>query len=116
MGRNENRQETHRNQANFNEFLDIVPIVSYLSITALRRKQCANANAINDLAGHVQLLNYARKLVDHAAAEFSNELPLKWATRSIRNPIARAEFEFTADPSALIPEQHVVDVWNDYLE
>jgi hypothetical protein len=74
------------------------------------------ANAINDLAGHIQSLDDAHKLVDLVAAEFSDELPPKWATRSIRNRIARAEFESAADPGALIPEQHVADIWNDYVE
>ncbi|HWG18950.1 MAG TPA: hypothetical protein VG225_00385 [Terracidiphilus sp.] len=84
--------------------------------TEMWRRDRAHANAINDLAGHVQSLDDARKLVDLVAAEFSHELPPKWATRSIRSRIAHAEFESAADPGALIPEQHVADVWNDYLE
>jgi len=75
----------------------------------------AHAIAINDLAGHLQSLDDARKLVDMAASEFSGELPPKWATRSIRDRIARAEYESAAE-GALIPEQRVADVWNDYLE
>jgi uncharacterized protein YjiS (DUF1127 family) len=76
----------------------------------------AHANAINDLSGHIQSLDDARKLVDLVAAEFSNELPPKWATRSIRNRIAHAEYEAAYDPGSLIPEQHVADAWNDYLQ
>jgi hypothetical protein len=75
-----------------------------------------DANAINDLAGHIQSLDDARRLVDLVAADFSPELPPKWATRSIRDRIVRAEYESAAEPGVLIPEQHVADVWNDYLE
>jgi hypothetical protein len=81
----------------------------------MRQRMQANANAINDLAGHIQSLDDARKLVDLVGAEFSHELPPRWATRSIRNGIARAEFESATDPGRLISEQHVADVWNDYL-
>jgi hypothetical protein len=81
-----------------------------------RRLMQAKANAINDLAGHIESLDDAHKLVDLIAAEFSKELPPKWATRSIRNRIARAEYEAAYDPGTLIPEQHIADAWNDYLE
>jgi len=80
------------------------------------REMREHANAINDLASHIQSLDDARKLVDLAAAEFSKELPPRWATRSIRKRIARAEFESAAEPGALIPDQHVADVWNDYIQ
>jgi len=85
-------------------------------ITEQRRRMIANANAINDLAGHIQSPDDARKLVDLTADEFSKELPPRWATWSIRKRIARAEYESAADPGALIPEQHVAAAWNDYLE
>ena len=76
----------------------------------------AHAIAINDLAGQIQSLGDAHKLVDLVAAEFSHELPPRWATRSIRNRIARAEYEAAYEPGSLIPEQHVADTWNDYLQ
>lgn len=76
----------------------------------------ARANGINDLAGQIKSLDDARKLVDLVAAEFSDELPPKWAARPIRDRIARAEFESAVDPGVLIPEQHVADAWNDYLQ
>jgi hypothetical protein len=85
-------------------------------ITEQWQRDRARANAINDLAGHIQSLDDARKLVDLVAAEFSDELPPKWATRSIRNRIARAEYESAYDPGSLIPEQHVADAWNDFLQ
>jgi hypothetical protein len=76
----------------------------------------AHANAINDLAGHVQSFDDSRKLVDLIAAEFSDVLPPKWATHSLRERLARAEFESAYDPGVLISEQHVADAWNDYLQ
>jgi len=75
-----------------------------------------HANAINDLAGHIQSPDDARKLVDLVADEFSKELPPRWATRSIRSRIVRAEYETAYDPGSLIPEQHVADAWNDFLQ
>jgi hypothetical protein len=85
-------------------------------ITEQRKSMIAHATAINDLAGHIQSLDDARKLVDLVAAEFSKELPPKWVTHSLRERIARAEYESAADPGALIPEQHVADAWNDFAE
>ena len=51
-------------------------------IAEQRQTMRAHANAINDLAGHIQSLDDARKLVDLVAADFSHELPPKWATPS----------------------------------
>jgi hypothetical protein len=53
--------------------------------------------------------------VNLVAGEFGKELPPRWATRGIRDRIARAEYA-AADSGALIPEQHVADAWNDFLE
>jgi len=82
----------------------------------LQQRERQRANEINDLAGNIQTPADARKLVDAVAAEFSPGLPAKWATRSIRARIARAEYESAADPGALIPEQHIADAWNDFVE
>jgi hypothetical protein len=82
----------------------------------LRQQMRDQSIAIDELASKIQSLDDARKLVDLVAAEFSNELPPKWATRSVRDRIARAEFESAADPGSLIPEQHIADVWNDFVE
>lgn len=85
-------------------------------IAEMRQRMRANAIAINDLAGHIQSLDDARKLVDLVAGEFAKELPPKWAKKSMRNRIARAEYEAAYDPGSLIPEQRVADAWNDYAQ
>lgn len=85
-------------------------------IAELRQRDRAHAIAINDLAGRIHSLDDARQLVDLVAAEFSDELPAKWATRTIRSQIARAEFQSAVAPGSLIPEQHIADVWNDFVK
>jgi hypothetical protein len=82
----------------------------------LRQQMRDRSIAINDVASNIQSLDDARKLVDLVTAEFSDELPPKWATRSFRERIARAEYESAADPGSLIPEQHIADVWDDFVE
>jgi hypothetical protein len=84
--------------------------------TEMQQRVRQSAIQINDLAGHIQTPDDAHKLVDLIAGEFSHELPPKWATRHIRNQIARAEYESAADPRALIPEQQIADAWNDFVE
>jgi len=73
-----------------------------------------SAIRINDLADQIHSENEARDLVTEIAAVFEKELPPAWATRSIRERVARAEYESISD-SALIPEQRIVDVWNEYV-
>jgi hypothetical protein len=69
---------------------------------------------INDLAQQVHSEADARELVAEIAAVFDKELPPAWATHSIRERVARAEYESVND-SAPIPEQRIVDVWNSYV-
>jgi hypothetical protein len=82
----------------------------------LRQRDRAHAIAINDLAVNIHSPDDARQLVDLVAAEFSNELPSRWATESIRNRIARAEYESASDPGSLIPEQRIADAWDDFVK
>ena len=85
-------------------------------IAEQRRTMEAHANAINVIAGNIHSPDDARQLVDLVAAEFSDELPPRWATGSIRKRIARAEYESVANPGSLISEQHIADVWNDFVK
>jgi len=85
-------------------------------IAEQRRVMSQHAIAINDAAGNIHSLDDARHLVDLVAAEFSDELPPRWATGSIRKRIARAEYESVANPGSLISEQHIADVWNDFVK
>lgn len=85
-------------------------------IVEVRQRMKEHSIAINELAVHIQSLDDARKLVDLVANEFSDEMSPKGATRSIRERIARVEYESAADPGALIPEQHIADAWNDFVE
>lgn len=80
-----------------------------------RKRMQEHAEAINDLAGNIQSLDDAHRLVNLVADEFSHDLPPKWTTRGLRDRIARAEYDSAAE-GALIPEQHVADAWNDFLE
>src|SRR5580700_7191757 len=69
---------------------------------------------INELAGQVQSEADASALVSEIAGLFAKELPPAWASSSIRQRVAHAEYETVRNPATLIPEQHVVDVWNQY--
>lgn len=81
----------------------------------VRRRYRDHAIAINDAATHIQSPDDANKLVDLVVAEFSDEMPRKWASRSIRERVAHAEFKSATDPNSLIPEQRIADVWNDFV-
>lgn len=70
----------------------------------------------NDLAAHLNSIADAQRLVDMATAEFSEEIPPGWVTPSLRDRIARAEFDSATDPRALIPDKRVAAAWDDYLE
>jgi len=69
---------------------------------------------INELAGRVQSEADASALVSEIAGLFAKELPPAWASSSIRQRVAHAEYETVRNPATLIPEQRVVDVWNQY--
>jgi hypothetical protein len=81
----------------------------------LRKRMRIQAIAINDLAGHIETRDDARKLVDLVGGYFSRGLSRGWRTRWLRKRAARAEYESAAE-GALIPDQRVADAWNSYLE
>ncbi len=70
---------------------------------------------INDLAGRIHSEADASALVDKIAEKFADTLPPSWMTRGIRQRLAHAEYEAVSDPSRLIPEQRIADVWNEYV-
>jgi hypothetical protein len=70
---------------------------------------------LNELAGHIGSEAEARTIVDAVAKMFEKELPPAWAKRSVRQRIARAEYESAAGSSRLITEQRIANVWNEYV-
>lgn len=70
---------------------------------------------INDLAGNIHSEADARAYIDAVAEELTNHRRLSWTTSNIRHRVAHAEYEAATDPSRQIPEQHIVDIWNEYV-
>jgi hypothetical protein len=70
---------------------------------------------LNDLAANIHSEADARQLVDGVAEQLTHHQHLFWAALSIRRRVAHTEYEAVSDPSGLIPEQLVVDVWNEYV-
>jgi hypothetical protein len=71
---------------------------------------------VNDLAESIQSEVDANAVVSKIAALFSKELPSTWPANGINQRVARAEYDSVRDPSKRIPEQRIVDVWNEYLK
>lgn len=70
---------------------------------------------INDLAGNIHSEADARAYVDAVAKELTGHRHMSWTTRSIRHRVAHAEYEAVSDPARQIPEQRIVDIWNEYV-
>src|SRR5258708_7092403 len=68
---------------------------------------------INELAGNIQSEAGARAFVDAVAEVLSDHSHQMWDRDSIRHRVAVAEYAAVSDPSRLIPEQRIVDVWNE---
>jgi len=79
-----------------------------------RHKQAAIR--INDLAGRISSEADASILVSDIVGLFAKELPPAWASGSIRQRVAHAEYEAVRNLVTLIPEQRIVDVWNQYVK
>jgi hypothetical protein len=71
---------------------------------------------INELAGRIHSEADASSFVSEIAGFFVKELPPAWASSGIRERVADAEYETVHNPAKLIPEQRVVDVWNQYVK
>lgn len=78
-----------------------------------RHKQ--EAIRINDLAGRIHSESDATAYVSEIAVLLAKELPPAWAQDDIFHRIARAEYESVSNPTRLIPEHRIVDVWNQYV-
>jgi hypothetical protein len=79
-----------------------------------RHKQAAIR--INDLAGRIHSESDASVVVSEIAGLFVKEMPPAWASHGIRERVAHAEYEAVRNPATLIPEQRIVDVWNQYVK
>ena len=70
---------------------------------------------LNELAGRIHSEADALAFVEGIADILADSLPAAWARPSIRQRVAHAEYEAISDPSRLIPEQRIADVWNEYV-
>ncbi|HWW15879.1 MAG TPA: hypothetical protein VN310_14560 [Candidatus Dormibacteraeota bacterium] len=70
---------------------------------------------VNELAGNIHSEADARAFVDAVAERLTGNQHQSWTTRGIRHRVARAEYLAVSDPSQLIPEQRIVDIWNEYV-
>src|SRR5262249_27111640 len=70
---------------------------------------------INEMAGSIHSEADARTFGGALAEELTGHNDMVWTTKSIRHRVAHAEYEAVSDQSRLIPEQRIVDVWNEYV-
>lgn len=73
------------------------------------------ATRINDLAAQVQWEADAEVIVEEIAALFSKEMPSAWLASGINQQVDKAEYQTVRDAAKRIPEQRIVDVWNQYV-
>jgi hypothetical protein len=78
-------------------------------------RQRKTAIRINDLAGQVRSEGDAEALVAEIEALFSKEMPPAWLASGINQRVAKAEYKTVRDPATRIPEERIVDVWNQYV-
>ena len=78
-----------------------------------RHKQAAIR--INDLAERVHSEADADTLVSEIAGVFAKEMPSAWLASGVNERVANAEFHSVRDPAKRVPEQRIVDVWNQYV-
>jgi hypothetical protein len=80
-----------------------------------REEYRRQAIRLNELAGNIRSEADARIVVDIVAKTLEKDLPPAWTTRRVRKRVAHAEYQAVSDPSRLIPEQRIADVWNEYV-
>jgi hypothetical protein len=69
---------------------------------------------LNELAGSIHSEDDARAFIDAVAERYTGKRP-SWITRGMRHRVAHAEYEAVSDPSRLIPEERIVNIWNEYV-
>jgi hypothetical protein len=70
---------------------------------------------INELAGRIHSEADASSFVSEIAGLLVQKLPPAWISSSILQRVSDAEYETVGNPARLIPEQRIVDVWNQYV-
>jgi hypothetical protein len=70
---------------------------------------------LNDLAGNIHSEADAQVLVDAIAERIFGQEHLSWTAAIIRHRVAHAEYEAVSNPARMIPEQRIVNVWNEYV-
>ena len=99
--------------------------VSSSSTDSTRQQQIEQAKAahekarqtgirVNDLAVNIHSEADARALVDAVAEQLGGDSS-GWIAATTRHRVAHAEFLAVSDPAHLIPEERIVNVWNEYV-
>jgi len=70
---------------------------------------------LDDLASNIHSEQNARAFIDAVAEDLWGKHLFGWTTRGIRQRVAHAEFEAVSDAALAIPEQRIVNVWNEYI-
>jgi len=84
---------------------------------AMKRREIMRQAAVrlNDLATSIHSEQDARVFIDAVADALWGKHLFGWTTRRIRYRVAHAEFGAVSDAARAIPEQRIVDVWNEYV-
>jgi hypothetical protein len=73
-----------------------------------------HAVEINELAGHLNSQDDARRLVGMIADIFSDDLPHGIPIGRFLDRVAAAEYDAAQNPARRIPEQAIADAWNTF--
>jgi hypothetical protein len=83
-------------------------------VNAARERSRQAGIRVNALAANIHSEEDARAFVD-VVAEQLGENALSWTTAAMRHRVAHAEYQSVSDQARLIPEQRIVNVWNEYV-
>jgi len=102
------------------ELLVVIAIIAILAailfpVFAQAREKARQAGIrVNDLAANIHSESDARVFVDTVAEQLGGDA-LAWTTVAMRHRVAHAEFQSVSDAAHLIPEQRIVNIWNQYV-